>query len=146
MFHWEYIQQTSRPTAKAAPAPTLSRMGLQYSHWSRFLSESLSLCFICWTFCAVLAILSSRCRFLTLEQDLVKRKQSANHSVKDKLNLMQILLYQNDKRTTAGEQVGVSGIRPSLDKKAVHKQSKAAIARDVTISEMWQSVPKALKM
>lgn len=67
VFHWEYIQQTSRPTARAAPAPTLSRMGLQYSQLSRFLSESVSLCFICWSFCAVLAILSSRCRFLTLK-------------------------------------------------------------------------------
>lgn len=65
--HWEYIQHTSRPKANAAPAPTLSRMGLQYCQFSFFLSESLSLCFICWTFCEVLAILSSRCRFFTLQ-------------------------------------------------------------------------------
>lgn len=69
VFHWEYIQHTSRPTARAAPAPTLSRMGLQYSQLSRFLSESLSLCFICWTFCEVLAMRSSRCRFLTLQRE-----------------------------------------------------------------------------
>lgn len=51
-----------------APAPTLNRMGLQYCHFSCFLSDSVSLCFICWTLCAVLAILSSRCRFRTLKQ------------------------------------------------------------------------------
>lgn len=46
-----------------------SRMGLQYNHFSRFLSESLSLCFIWWIFCEVLAIRSSRCRFLTLKRE-----------------------------------------------------------------------------
>ncbi|TNN39245.1 hypothetical protein EYF80_050579 [Liparis tanakae] len=41
-------------------------MGLQYSHWSRFLSDWLSLCFICCSFCEVQAMRSSRCRLLTL--------------------------------------------------------------------------------
>lgn len=57
--------------ARAAPAPMFSRMGLQYNHFSRFLSESLSLCFIWWIFCEVLAILSSRCRFLTLKRESI---------------------------------------------------------------------------
>lgn len=65
LLYWKYIQHKT-VTARAAPEPTLSRTGLQYCHFSCFFSDSVSFCFICWTFCAVPAILSSRCLFLSL--------------------------------------------------------------------------------
>lgn len=72
--YWDKkAQHMHSPSAKAAPAPTFRRMGLQKSQFSFFFSESLSFSFICCTFCAVLAILSSR--FLLRRLDSIKTTQ-----------------------------------------------------------------------
>lgn len=63
-FCWKNsVQPTKAPTKMTDTNPILVRIGCQYNHLFLFRSVSFSLCFICCTFWAVLAFLSSRIRF-----------------------------------------------------------------------------------
>lgn len=57
------VQPTKAPTKMTDTNPILVKIGCQYNHLFLFRSVSFSLCFICCTFWAVLAFLSSRIRF-----------------------------------------------------------------------------------
>ena len=62
-FCWRNsVQPTKAPTRMTDTNPILVRIGCQYNHLFLLRSVSLSLCFICCTFWAVLAFLSSRRR------------------------------------------------------------------------------------
>lgn len=63
-FCWKNsVQPTRAPTKMTDTNPILVIKGCQYNHLFLFRSVSFSLCFICCTFCAVVAFLSSRMRF-----------------------------------------------------------------------------------
>lgn len=63
-FCWKNsVQPTKAPIKMTDTNPILVRIGCQYNHLFLFRSVSFSLCFICCTFWAVLAFLSSRIRF-----------------------------------------------------------------------------------
>lgn len=64
MYCWRNsIQLSKAPTKRTDTTPILVRIGCQYNHLFLFRSASFSFCFICCTFWAVVAFLSSRMRF-----------------------------------------------------------------------------------
>lgn len=78
-FCWNNsVQPTKAPTKMNDTNPILVRIGCQYNHLFLFRSVSFSLCFICCTFWAVLAFLSSRIRFRRMLQKTKTKKKEVH--------------------------------------------------------------------